>query len=147
VPNRTTETAVREIMQTNLTTPQILAFISDASLWVTEEMTSLGYTDARLEVIERYLSCALVRTRDLGLSNATISDITENYQADPEVTDYLLRAASFDTTGKVRQHFLAPKPVAARTPIVLPVKFNVGTGFVDESPKSTNQQIVSENIG
>lgn len=133
--SRTTETAVREIISTNLTGPQVRAFIEDASLWITEELTaedpplSLG----RLEIIERYLACALVRIRDLGLKDSTIQDVSETYQADSEVTDYLLRAASFDSTGKVREHFLAPKPVALPTAPIYPVKFNVGTGFVDDT--------------
>ena len=54
---RTTATAVREIIQTGLTTPQINAFIADMDLWVTEELAT--YTPSmsadRLEIIERYL--------------------------------------------------------------------------------------------
>jgi hypothetical protein len=135
VASRTSETAVREIIQTKLTGPQVRAFIDDASLWITEVLVDAGHSDQRLEIIERYLACALCRLRDLGLKDSTISDVSETYQADPEVTDYLLRAASFDTSGKVRQHFLAPKPVALATPLILPLKFGVGTGFTDEPPK------------
>jgi hypothetical protein len=134
VASRTTETAVREIISTNLTGPQVRAFIADANLWITEVLGSEGYSAERLEIIERYLSCALVRLRDLGLTDNTIGDVSETYQADPEITDYLLRAASFDTTGKIRLHFLAPKPVALPTPIVRALKFRVGDGFSDEGP-------------
>jgi hypothetical protein len=52
---------------------------------------------------------------------------------DPEVTDYLLRAASFDPTGKVRANFLAPKPVALPSPITYPLVAEVGEGFDDDA--------------
>lgn len=136
MPTRTTETAIREIIATNLTGPQVMAFAADASLWVSEELIGLGFSDQRLEVIERYLTCALVRIRDLGLKTSTINDVSETYQADSDVTDYLLRAASFDSTGKVRQHFLAPKPVSLRVGPLLPIKFRVGDSFADQSPKT-----------
>lgn len=124
---RTTITAVKEIINTALTAPQVRAFITDASLWVTEELAPAGLTTARLEVIERYLACALIRVRDLGLSSATLEDVTEKYQVDPQVTDYLLRAASMDPTGKLRKHFL-PSDEETR----FPVKFSIGTTFTDE---------------
>jgi hypothetical protein len=131
VATRTSETAVRQIMQTALTTPQVLAFIADANLWVTESLAPLGLSTERLEIIERYLSCALVRVRDLGLKDASVQDVSETYQVDPEVTDYLLRAASFDPTGTVRQHFLAPKLVATPTPPTYSMVAEVGKGFDD----------------
>lgn len=131
---RTSETAVREILDTSLTTQQVLAFITDANVWVTEEIASwAGITASRLEIIERYLACALIRIKDAGLASGTIGDIAETYQVDPQVTDYLLRAASFDPSGAIRTNFLAPKPVALPSPIIIPVKLKVGTGFADES--------------
>src|SRR5512146_1936802 len=109
---RTSETAVRQILDSSLTTQQVLAFITDANVWVTEEIASwAGITASRLEIIERYLACALIRIKDAGLANGTIGDIAETYQVDPQVTDYLLRAASFDPWGAIRTNFLAPKPV------------------------------------
>ena len=84
---RTTETAVREIIKTALTAPQVKAFIADANLWVTEELGSEGLTDGRLEIIERYLACALIRVRDLGLKSASVDDVKEDYQVDKDVTD------------------------------------------------------------
>jgi hypothetical protein len=121
---RTSETAVREIIATSLTGPQIRAFIADSNLWVTEELTSESLSDERLEIIERYLAAALIRLRDLGLKSASLSDVSEQYQVDPDVTDYLLRAASFDKTGTIRQHFLE---AAGGGGIV--VKFRVGTTY------------------
>ena len=133
---RTTATAVREVLVTTLTDTQITAFINDVDVWVSEELTSAGISDTRLEVIERYLACAMIRIRDLGLASGSIENVSEKYQVDPEVTDYLLRAASFDPTGKVRQTFLAPKPLAQ--PGALAVRFGFGTRFVDEDPKDPN---------
>lgn len=122
---RTTETAVREVISTFLTTPQVKAFIDDANLWVTEELSvGFGITSGRLELIERYLACALVRLRDLGIKSTSVNDISENYQVDSEVTDYLKRAASFDPTGKIRQAFLTPTTAK-------PVKFRIGQTFVE----------------
>ena len=107
---RTTVDKVKAVIATSLTDNQVLAFIQDASLWVTEELASLGLlTDNRLELIERYLACALIRLRDLGLKSAKFDDIAEQYQVDPEVTDYMLRAVAFDSTGTLRKYFLAPK--------------------------------------
>lgn len=131
--SRTTATAVREIMQTGLLTPQINAFIADANLWVTEELAPEGLTADRLEVIERYLACALCRLRELGLTSAAVGDVTESYQVDPQITDYMMRAASFDSTGKVRQQFLAPRPVAAPTPLLYGALARVGKGFKCDS--------------
>jgi hypothetical protein len=133
---RTTEAAVREIIQTGLTTVQVLAFVNDVNLWVTEELAPAGLSASRLEIIERYLACAMIRIRDLGLKDAQIGDVTETYQTDPEVTDYLLRAASFDSTGKVRRDFLAPKPVAAPQPVIFPLIARVGEGFAEEAAES-----------
>lgn len=128
---RTTVTACKEILSTTLTDSQIYAFILDANIFVTEE---LGAEDpalsaSRLEVIERYLACALVRLRDLGIKNATLKDMSETYQVDSEVTDYLLRAASFDPTGAIRKHFLAPKEFSS-TP---QLKYRVGKTFTEEA--------------
>lgn len=122
---RTDASAVAATISTSLTELQINAFITDANLWVTEELTSYGMSAERLETIERYLACALIRVRDLGLKSAKMDDIAEQYQVDPDVNDYMLRAAAFDVSGKIRQHFLAPKD---RQQIV----YRVGTGYTDE---------------
>lgn len=109
---RTTETAIRQILDTQLTSAQIVAFLTDANLWVTEEVASFtpAISAARLELIERYLACALIRTRELGVASYGAASVSENYQADPQVSDYLLRAAALDPSGKVRDTFLAAKP-------------------------------------
>lgn len=132
---RTSEPAVRQIIKTGLTAPEINVFIADASLWVDEELSVVtpALSDARLEVIERWLTAALIRTRDLGLANTTLEDVSEKYQVDSEVTDYLLRAASMDPTGAVRRHFLAAKPTMAPVNVIA----RVGPGFVEEAGETS----------
>lgn len=122
---RTNETRIKEILSTSLTSKQIDQFISDVSLWVDENLVGEGISSAMLEVIERYLSCAFIRCRDLGLKSAKFDDIAEQYQVDPDVSDYLLKAAALDPTGKVRQTFLVTKDTKV-------VSFRTGTTFVDE---------------
>lgn len=124
---RTSVDKVREVIATSITDVQLLAFIKDASLWVDEELQTLATLSAdRLELVERYLACALIRMRDLGLKAAKYDDINEQFQVDPETTEYLLRAAAFDQTGTVRKFFLASKD--ART-----IAWRIAESFVDES--------------
>lgn len=132
---RTNEPAVREIIDTELESQQVQRFMDDAALWIDEELdtTENAFTADRLEIIERWLSAALIRVRDLGLSNANMGDVREQYQVDATVTDYLLRAASFDPTGTIRKHFLAPKPVAAPEASTFTPVGRVGTGFIDST--------------
>lgn len=130
---RTTVTAVREIIDTALKTAQVRAFILDANVWVSEELATVdpAISPARLEIIERYLACALIRVRDLGLKSATLQDVTEQYQVDASVTDYLLRAASFDPTGKIRAEFLTSNSSKGGSAASKTVLFQVGQGFAD----------------
>jgi len=141
---RTTEAAVREVIGTSLTTAQINAFINDSNIFVTEEVVpsgasqSISLTTARLEIIERYLACALIRLRDLGLKDASWSKVTENYQVDPEVTDYLLRASAMDPTGRIRAKFMPPDPPQVFT---YPAKLRIGETFhedADDPPNTAN---------
>lgn len=129
---RTTEAAVREVISTSLTTAQVNAFISDANLWVSEELATFSPAPsaARLELLERYLTCVLIRLRDLGLKDASWSKVTENYQVDPEVTDYLLRAIGMDPTGKIKSKFMPPEPPQVFT---YPLNFRVGETFLEDS--------------
>ncbi len=131
---RTNEAAVKAILNTSLTGPQIEVFIADAQLWVDEELASSGLGTSRLELIERYLACALIRLRDLGLKSAKFDDIAEQYQVDPTVTDYLLRAAAFDSTGAVRRVFMAPKDTRV-------VQYRVGTRFVDDTATAPSDDV------
>jgi cytochrome c551/c552 len=131
---RTNNTEVKAILSTSLVDATIDAFIADASLWVTEELATLGTLSAdRLKAIEKYLACAFCRLRDLGLTSATLEDVSESYQVDKSVTDYLLRAAGLDPTGTVRNHFL---PKGDR----IPVKFAVGTTFTEERKSAEDDE-------
>ncbi len=123
---RTTEAAVLLVLDTNLTSPQVVQFIADANVWVTLELAGEGMSAAILEMIERYLACSLIRLRDLGLVSARFDDISEKYQVDPELSDYVRNAAAFDISGKVRAQFMAPR--SARS-----VKFRVGQTYQDEA--------------
>lgn len=119
----TSEAAVRQVIKTKLTSEQVQQFIDDSAVWVSEELNPAEVSPSRLEIIERYLACALIRTRELGLKSATFKDVTETYQTDLYITDYLRRAASFDPTGKVRMHFLADGDGTRRS------RFRVGNTF------------------
>lgn len=135
---RTTETAVREIISTSLTTAQVQAFINDANIFVSEEIapsTSPSVSALRCEVIERYLACALIRLRDLGLKDVTWSKVSESYQVDPEVTDYLKRAAAMDPTGKVKNAFMPPEPPQTFT---YTAKFQRGETYVEDETDSSS---------
>jgi hypothetical protein len=123
---RTTEAAVRLVLDTDLTSPQIVQFIADANTWVTLELANEGMSATILEMVERYLACSLIRLRDLGLRSAKFDDISEQYQVDPELTDYLRNAAAFDTSGKVRAQFMAPR--SARS-----IKYRAGKSYQDEA--------------
>lgn len=127
---RTNETAVKSVLSTDLSGGSINQFIEDASLWIDEELTNEGHSASRLELIERYLTCTLIRLRDLGLKSAKFDDIAEQYQVDPQITDYLLRAAAFDNSGKIRRWFLAPTDTR-------PGQFRVGQSYVDEAEEAS----------
>jgi len=136
---RTTDTAVREILNTALPTNQLKAFIEDVSLWVTEQLAILvpAPSAARLEVIERYLSCAMVKLREVtgsALTSQTIGDVTEAFALPASVRDYLDTAAGFDASGTVRRHFLAPRPVAAPVLPTYGMQAITGKLFTDDLP-------------
>lgn len=124
----TNEAAVRKVLATSLTSDQVEAFIADTHVWVSEELAGSDLSAARLELIERYLACAMIRLRDLGMKSRSIKDISETYQVDSEVTDYLKRAAAMDPTGIVEEAFM---PSGTKV-----VKFGTGTTFTAERKAS-----------
>lgn len=125
---RTTTVKVRAVLGTEMLEDQLERFIEDASLWVTEELTSSQLSTNRLEVIERYLACAFVRIKEMGLKSVSIGDASESYQTNSEISDYLQRAAGLDPTGKIRKAFLTPLNLR-----IIPAITRVGQGFVDSS--------------
>src|SRR5512146_2562938 len=108
MPNtRTSVDAVLAIIKTALSTDDVTTFIADANLWVTEELaTGSDLSDDRLELIERYLACAFIRTKEPGLKDAQMGDVRETYQVDNTKNEYLLRAAALDPTGTIQMQFL-----------------------------------------
>lgn len=130
---RTSAAEIKLVLSTSLTSDQISAFAADANLWVTEELATSGLSEDRLSLIERYLACALIRLRDLGLKSADFDGVREQYQVDADVTDYLHRAAAFDSTGTVRRAFLAP--ATTRVP-----NYRVGTSFTEDTRTTSSEE-------
>lgn len=74
---RVSDTEVKKIMNTTIeTTP----FICTASLIVDEVLSTAGYSEARLKLIELYLSAHLACCTDPRLISETIGKATNNYQ-------------------------------------------------------------------
>ena len=134
---RTTAKSLREIMTTELGDEKINAFIEDVDLWITEVVAPATPVQSaqRLEIIARYLTCAMIRLRELTgstVSSVSVGDASESYQLPGEVKDYLDTAAGFDATGLVRANFLAPRPTPQPIPWFAPVA-RVGKGYSDDS--------------
>jgi hypothetical protein len=124
---RTTVAAVQAILSTDLTEAQISAFITDASLWVDTHLegacTSL--TATLLAAIEKYLAAHLATARDARLRQAKLADVSETYQRDDKVSEYLRAAIALDPCGVVSAKFLDQEDRR-------PVRFRVGEGFDDQ---------------
>lgn len=109
--SRTDTNKVKGIIEVpaNLTDSMIQAFIDDATLIVTEELTSAGMTDARLELIERYLAAHYVTilTERGGLTSSEVDGSKDTYStfkdgAGLTMTRYGQMAIGFDTSGKLK---------------------------------------------
>lgn len=103
---RTSETAVALVIQTDLTTAQIEAFIDDASSWVDSNLLDKGYSSTILTAIEKYLACYFISLRDPRLQSTQIGDTQESYQDDPKTNRYLRAALGYDTSGAVEEAFV-----------------------------------------
>jgi hypothetical protein len=106
---RTDTLRIRQVLETSLDDSQLNAFATDASAWVTANLSDAGLANVQLEMIERYLACALATFRDPRLVDSSLADVKEKAQRDPVVSEYLTAAASFDPTNTVRAAFLPPK--------------------------------------
>lgn len=113
---RTNATAVRLILDTDLTSPQLEEFITDASLWVDNNITSGSLSAAILEAIEKYLAAHFACLRDPRLTQARLGDVAETYQR----SEYLKVAAALDTTGAVADKLMEGRPR---------LMFRVGEGY------------------
>lgn len=105
---RTTSTEVKQILiDTELTDAQIDNFITIASAIVDDLDTDTTLTDARLEMIEQYLTCHLIasgperqmETEKLGDASIKYSG---KYGLALDSTTYGQTAAMLDTSGTLR---------------------------------------------
>lgn len=99
---RTTVAAVRDTIDTDLVTEEIVTFIKDANAWVTDFLGGEGLASTRLEKIERYLACHYITLRDPRLKSSTRGDVVDVYQRELYKTEYLKQAAAEDPTGIVK---------------------------------------------
>lgn len=76
---RTTEAAVRLILDDD-TTIDMTPFIEAASSMVDDVCTNSGYTSAKLELIERWLSAHFYHQRDKPLANEQAGSVGAGYQ-------------------------------------------------------------------
>lgn len=105
MPIRTTPSAVSEIIETDVDI-SLTPFIETASALVDEICVPLGYDDARLELIERWLSAHFYAVRDMRLSGEGVGPIQANYQYRVDlrlqVTIYGQQALILDTKGGLK---------------------------------------------
>lgn len=118
---RTTEAAVKLVIDTKLTTPQVEAYIDDASL-IIDRMAALcaAATVAQLTAAEKYVAAGLISLRDPTLVSKRIDDAEERYQRDSKANQWFEAAGQFDPCG-VLPGLLDPDAVK--------FKFRVGTGY------------------
>lgn len=119
---RTDASAVLSAIDTDLTTAQVNAYISDASVWVDDQLTNSNLSDVLLEKIEKYLACHFVTLRDPRLRSGSLGDVSETYQRDTQVTEYLMAAMALDPTGRVADAFGDRKDKFR-------MSYRVGTGY------------------
>lgn len=117
---RTDSSAVTVILETNLTTAQIDAFIATANAWVDQHLTGKGLGSTLLTEIEKYLAAGFATSREPLLKNATIGDVSETYLRDEN--PYLAIAARLDPTGTVETELMGKSAVS----------FRVGAGYDDD---------------
>lgn len=125
MPIRTDASAVLSAIETDLTTPQIEAFIDDASVWVDANLLGDSLSATVLEKIEKYLACHFITLRDPRLKSATAGDVAEVYVRELYVTEYLKAAMALDPTGKIADAFGDRSKKFRMT-------YRVGTGYADE---------------
>ena len=125
---RATETEVRKVIDTSLTSTQVNALLADANLWVTEELTAEGYSTDRLKAIEKYLTAHFCTMQDPRLKSLKEGDVTETYQRDAVLTDYLRTAIGWDPSGTVEKAFASAGSEGSSG---AQVRFRFGDGYSD----------------
>jgi hypothetical protein len=76
---RTTASAIRQIMEVDSSITNLTPFILSANLLVTECCSEAGYTDERLELIERFLAAHFVTGRDKPVTSETAGPVSVSY--------------------------------------------------------------------
>jgi len=101
---RTTSTAVEGIIEVD-STISLTPFIEVANALVTELCSDSSYTDARLELIERWLSAHFYAVRDLRTASERAGKVGASYQHKVDlnlaVTVYGQQAMLIDTDGNL----------------------------------------------
>lgn len=105
---RTNIAAVKLILDTKLTDPQLQAFVDDASLWVTTHLGSAGLGADLLKSLEKWLAAHFATAREPRLKSQRHGDDGEVYQRDLYVSEYLRQAVGLDPTGIVEDR-LSPE--------------------------------------
>lgn len=121
---RTSVDLVELIIDTDLTEPEIEAFIDDASVWIDSHLDGEcgGLSDSALAVIEKYLAAHLITARDPRLKSKTRGDVSDSYQRDGSMSEYLKMAIALDPCGIIKDSFQpSPNQRSAR--------FRVGAGY------------------
>ena len=102
---RTTAELVAGIIEVQVTIP-LEPFILPANELVTEICVPAGYTDERLELIERYLSAHIYTLRDPRPVSQTAGPVSETYQSRVDLylctSHYGQMAMMLDTAGGLR---------------------------------------------
>lgn len=100
---RTTEELVKEIIEVDPNVPSLDPFILPANELVTELCTSFGYTDTRLELIERWLSAHFYAILDPRAKEERAGPVSQENQSSVSlglnVTHYGQQAMRLDTNG------------------------------------------------
>jgi len=103
---RTTQEKVEAIIDVNEGV-DLIPFMAVANELVTECCVDSGYTDARLELIETWLSAHLYAIKDMRPSSESIGDVSINYQYKVglylEATMYGQQAMILDTFGNLAE--------------------------------------------
>lgn len=116
---RTTAEAVREIIDTDLTTGQIHAFINSAYFFVTAQLVGKGLSSDQLADIECWLAAHFLATRDQRVERETIGDEYQaTYQGKSgmglQATTYGQMAIALDTSGTLLKQGQGVKTASLR---------------------------------
>lgn len=104
---RTNATAVLLVIDSDLTTDQINAFIDDASAWVDLHLAGkcAGLGTTELTIIEKYLAAHLISAREPLIRSKRRGDVWDEYQRDGKKSEYLKAAMAYDACGIIDEAF------------------------------------------